>query len=358
MCQCKLVMAKSSLPSAVMLQCKQQYTRSLSFRLCISVIPDTWCLPDCMRRSLARKSLCSHIHRPPWTDAGREAAFSPPCLCASPPLPGGEPAAAWRSTAEGNLRPPAQHRWRGCQCLHLGFDPPWVGVLLSGQWPHWWSTGSNTTDKVRRLLCRKAMQTNVEVWSALTLCLNALSLSSLSLSLSLALRLCRCSSACSATVYLCRVQCLRIMPRVAPPWLGTLVKPWQRGKLNTVTWWKRTLLCAPASLGLFRMDRTGCVRKRDNENIRKSELKWALFLWPSTSAQLNHNRWNLTIASTILFYFILQWWPTVIFYHCPIHNNQKNYNSSWSFLLCSSKCCKTAMSHFHRAVVLLLAESP
>lgn len=116
-----------------------------------------------MRRSLAHKSLGSHIHRPPWRDAGREAASSPPFLCASPRLPGGEPAAVWRSTAEGILHPPAQHRWCGRQCLHLGFDPPWACLLLSGQWPHWWSAGINIIDKVRRLLCRRAMQTNVEM---------------------------------------------------------------------------------------------------------------------------------------------------------------------------------------------------
>ncbi len=131
--------------------------------LVFSIVPGTWFLPDCMRRSLSHKSLCSHIHRPPWRDAGREAASSPPCLCASPPLPGGEPAAVWRSTAEGNLHPPAQRHWCGRQCLHLGSDPPWACLLLSGQWPHWWSTGISITDKIRRPLCRRAMQTNVEM---------------------------------------------------------------------------------------------------------------------------------------------------------------------------------------------------
>ena len=121
--------------------------------LSISVLPDTWCLPDCMRRSLAHKNLGSHIHRPPWTDVGREAASSPPGLCASPLLPAGEPAAALRSTAEGNIHPPARHHWCGRQCLHLGSDPRWAGLLLSGQWPRWWSTGIDTTDKVKWLQC-------------------------------------------------------------------------------------------------------------------------------------------------------------------------------------------------------------
>lgn len=117
-----------------------------------------------------------------------------------------------------------------------------------------------------RLLLRRRAAVNKQI-SEHTLSFNASSFSSLRLSRSFSLRLRRCSSACSAREYLWRALCFRVMPNVAPPWLGTLVKPWQRGKLKTVTWSKRTLLCTPASLGLLRMGRTGRGGK-DTVNIR------------------------------------------------------------------------------------------
>lgn len=153
--------------------------------------------------------------------------------------------------------------------------------------------------------CRDKQCKLMQTLNALTLCFKAWSRSALSLSLSLSLRLCRCSSACCASVYLWRALCRCIMPSVAPPWLGTLVKPWQRGKLNTVTWSNLTLFCVPASLGLLRMGRTG--KDRTNLKCRVSiwcrsittysgnNLFWVHFYQDSPSLKLflrgQNNQW-------------------------------------------------------------------
>lgn len=102
----------------------------------------------------------------------------------------------------------------------------------------------------------------------LTLRLSVWNLSSLRRSRSLSLRLCLCCRACSASVCLCRALCRCAIPRLAPPWLGTLVKPWHRGKLNSSTWSKRTLLCLPVNLDLLRMDRAA-----KQKNILKTQGK-------------------------------------------------------------------------------------
>lgn len=117
---------------------------------------------------------------------------------------------------------------------------------------------------------------------AVSLCMSVSSLSSLSLSLSLSLRLLRLSWVCSASVYLRRALCFLTMPRVAPPRLGTLVKPWQRWNRNTVTWLKTTLLLWPLlsweSFGLFRMERMG------RWEVGEAELKsWLSLLRLSSS---------------------------------------------------------------------------
>lgn len=106
--------------------------------------------------------------------------------------------------------------------------------------------------------------------SKLTLCFSVWNRSSLRRSRSLSLRLCLCCRACSASVYLCRPLCRCLMPRVAPPWLGTLVKPWHRGKLNSSTWSKWTLLRLLENLDLLRMERAA---KQEETQGKKHFLK-------------------------------------------------------------------------------------
>lgn len=77
--------------------------------------------------------------------------------------------------------------------------------------------------------------------SLLTFSLRASSFSSLSRLRSFSRRRSCCSTANSASVYVRSALWRCIIPRVHPPRLGTLVKPWHRGKKNTVTWSKVTL---------------------------------------------------------------------------------------------------------------------
>lgn len=113
--------------------------------------------------------------------------------------------------------------------------------------------------------------------SKLTLCFSVWNLFSLRRSRSLSLRLCLCCRACSVSVYLRRALCRCLMPRVAPPRLGTLVKPWHRGKLNSNTWSKRTLLCLPENLDLLRMDRAAKQERNLKTQGKKHFLKIVLF---------------------------------------------------------------------------------
>lgn len=89
--------------------------------------------------------------------------------------------------------------------------------------------------------------------SFLTFSLRASSFSSLSLLRNFSRRRSRCSTANSASVYVRSTLWRCIIPRVHPPRLGTLVKPWHRGKKNTVTWSKVTLP-RRALLDFLRMD--------------------------------------------------------------------------------------------------------
>lgn len=86
-----------------------------------------------------------------------------------------------------------------------------------------------------------------------TFSLRASSFSSLSLLRSFSRRRSRCSTANSASEYVRSALWRCIMPRVHPPRLGTLVKPWHRGKKNTVTW-SNVTLPRRARLDFLRMD--------------------------------------------------------------------------------------------------------
>lgn len=203
--------------------------------------------------------------------------------------------AAWRRAClclgEYGLRTPPSSNSASLMWMTLSSSGTWSTVSLSASC---WSVAplvinwnQNKKDKIRRYFI--FYTSNENKWrNQLTLCLKALNFSSLSPSCSLILHLCCCSSACSATVYLWMVLCLWTMPRVAPPRLGTLVKPWQRGKLNTVTRSKRTLLCVPLSLGLFRMGRTGGVRKGHRAHKEKLITVRCSFKWNTRC----FNRWH------------------------------------------------------------------
>ena len=87
------------------------------------------------------------------------------------------------------------------------------------------------------------------------------------MSLSRCLR-CR-AAACSSSVYLWRALWFHTMPSEAPPWLGTLTKPWHRGKWKTVTTSNLTLCPLPsARLRFLKMEPTNQKKKgKQNKSL-------------------------------------------------------------------------------------------